>query len=374
MLNLKMARTQPRGPGKPRLSTFATRLLAEWRRIDLPGNDASVVIGVSGGADSSALLLAFDELIKTGKLELKIVVAHLDHGLRKDSGADARWVKQLAKSLGGEIDVVIGKADLEQRRKVSRNGSGENLEQAARKARYKFLDKTARKMNARLVLTAHTLDDQAETILLRLLRGSAAEGLSGIVSVRSLSPNSDILLVRPLVSWARRVDTENYCGRRKIDFRADEMNDDEAFARVRVRKQLLPLMKSFNPRVVEALNRTAALLTEDAEALAEAASRLLEWAAQTSENASETRKPSLDVSILLQAPAALRRRALREWILRARGNLRRLEMVHLVAVEALLSGERGGRVAELPGGMKVVRKRARVEFADKKVEKDTGDV
>ena len=201
---------------------------------------------------------------------------------------------------------------------------------------------------------------------MRLLRGSAAEGLTGIVPVRPLTANSDIQLIRPLVSWARRTDTENYCQRREIDFRIDEMNDDEAFSRVRVRKQLLPLMKSFNPRVVEALNRTAALLTEDAEALSEAAGRLLEAASSNLGNGTETRNALAGRKYSVQAPPALRRRALREWILRARGNLRRLEMVHLMAVEALLSGERGGRVAELPGGMKVMRKRGRLEFAGQK--------
>ncbi|MBC8031133.1 MAG: tRNA lysidine(34) synthetase TilS [Pyrinomonadaceae bacterium] len=357
-----MTHSKTRLPTRPRLSTFAAGLLAEWRRLDLPVADASVVVGGSGGADSSALLLAFDELIKNEKMNLEIVVAHLDHGLRKDSRADARWVKQLVESLGSDIGVVIGKADLKKPRKTSGDASGANLEQAARKARYAFLHKIAKAKNAKLVVTAHTLDDQAETILMRLLRGSAAEGLSSIVPVRPLTTNSDISLIRPLVSWARRTDTENYCLRRKIDFRIDEMNDDETFSRVRIRKQLLPLMKSFNPRVVEALNRTAALLSEDAEALSEAAGSLLEAAAQSSGQTNETKVLSLSVSVLAQAPAALRRRALREWILRARGNLRRVEMVHLLAVEGLLRGERGGRVAELPGGMKVVRKRGRLEL------------
>jgi tRNA(Ile)-lysidine synthase len=339
----------------------------------LPTAAASVVVGVSGGADSTALLLALDELIKSGKVDLKLVVAHLDHGLRKDSRADARWVKQLVQALGRDIDVVIGKVDLTKPRKTSGDASGGNLEQAARKARYDFMRKTAKKNNANLVLTAHTLDDQAETILMRLIRGSAAEGLSSIAPVRSLTTKSDIRLIRPLVSWARRSDTENYCVRRKIEFRVDEMNDDETFSRVRVRKQLLPLMKSFNPRIVEALNRTAALLSEDTEALSEAAARLLEAAAHSSGQTNETKVPSLSVSVLSQAPAALRRRALREWILRARGNLRRVEMVHLLAVEGLLGGERGGRVAELPGGMKVIRRRGRLELSDKAVEKGCSD-
>jgi tRNA(Ile)-lysidine synthase len=144
------------------------------------------------------------------------------------------------------------------------------------------------------------------------------------------------------------------------------MNDDEGFSRVRVRKQLLPLMKSFNNRVVETLSRTATLLNEDARALAAEAGRLLELAVDNSEKNSETTPPSLNVSVLLQSPAAVRRRALREWILRSRGDLKRVEMVHLLAVEKLLVGERGGRVAELPGEIKITRRRGMLELSDKK--------
>ena len=153
---------------------------------------------------------------------------------------------------------------------------------------------------------------------------------------------------------------------RQIDFRVDEMNDDETFFRVRVRKQLLPLMKSFNNRVVEALSRTATLLSEDAAALSDEAGRLLGLAAQSPGKNSETKSPSLSVSVLLQSPPAVRRRALREWILRSRGDLKRVEMVHLIAVEKLLKGERGGRVAELPGGMMVTRRLGMLELSRKK--------
>lgn len=354
-----MTNARTRRPIRPKLSSFANNLLEQWRRLALPTSEANIVVAVSGGADSTALLLGLDELIKKEHLAVNLIVAHLDHGLRPASRKDALWVKQLAGELGYEV--VSGRANL----KSEKTEKTENLEQAARDARYKFLLKTAAKKRASHVLTAHTLDDQAETVLLRLLRGSAAEGLSGTPAIRELKKGSNVLLVRPLLSWAHRSDTEDYCGQRRIDFRVDEMNDDEAFSRVRVRKQLLPLMKSFNNRVVEALSRTASLLNEDAEALAGEADRLLELA-QVPQKNSETITPSVSVSVLLQKPPAVRRRALREWILRSRGSLKRLEMVHLVAVENLLTGERGGRIAELPDGMQVTRKRGKLELSHKK--------
>lgn len=353
---------------KTRLSGFAANLLSEWLRLGLPDSDQTIVVAVSGGADSCALLLALDELIKREKLRLTLLVAHLDHGLRQDSRKDAEWVSALAKSLG--FEVVISRANLKTRpRKREQTGAGKsetNLEQAARNARYQFLHKTASKSHSNFVLTAHTLDDQAETILMRLLRGSSAEGLSGTSPERPLAPGSDVKLVRPLISWARRADTENYCISRKIDFRVDEMNDDESFSRVRVRKQLLPLMKSFNNRIVEALGRTATLLNEDAMALSDAARQLLDLASRAPGENSETNLSRLNVDVLSQAPPALRRRALREWISRTRGDLRRIEMIHLVAVEKLLNGVKGGRIAELPGGMKVTRRRGMLELSAKK--------
>lgn len=356
---VKVESKQRQAARKRPLSKFARDLRAAWKELGLPQTDATVVVAVSGGADSTALLLALDELIKSDKLGVTLLVAHLDHGLRKNSGADARWVKRLARELG--YDAVIGKAQI---KTSSRKRSG-NLEQEARKKRYDFLLRTAIKMKARLVLTAHTLDDQAETVLLRLLRGSAAEGLQGASVVRPLQKGSKVMLARPLLSWARRRDTENYCRSHGIVVRDDDMNEDESFSRVRIRKQLLPLMESFNRRIVETLSRTASLLGEDANALGSLATQLLEVAHQAQSNNLETTAGPLDVSVLLQAPAAVRRRALREWLGRARGDLRRLERGHLLAVEKLLTSQ-GGRVAELPGSFKVTKKGAFLRVSQEK--------
>jgi tRNA(Ile)-lysidine synthase len=334
-----------------RINQFPRLLLAEWRKLKLPLSGETIVVAVSGGADSTALLLALEELKTHGKLSVVICVAHLDHRLRTASAKDAKWVKDLATKLGYRS--VIGRSKVAE----DAEAAGENLEQAARQARYAFLERTAKKVSADYVLTAHTMDDQAETVLLRLLRGSAGAGLGGMEAVRPLSKNSSIRLVRPLL-WARRADTEAYCRLRKTGFLSDEMNDDDSFARVKVRKHLLPLMESFNKKIVEALSRTAAQLREDGAVLFNDSGALLKRASLEG----ETETPALDVKVLSSAPSALRRRALRQWISEARGSARRLEMIHLSSVEKLLEGNAGGRVVELPSGGRVRRKRNRLEF------------
>jgi tRNA(Ile)-lysidine synthase len=342
---------------RPKLSAFARKLLAEWKRLDALTEDARVVVAVSGGADSTALLLALDELLRAGRLKLKLTVAHLNHNLRGEAGrADASWVAALAKKLGCEIEQ--GSVAVRQRAVET----ADNLEQAARRARYEFLGTVARTIGASAVLTAHTIDDQAETVLMRLLRGSGTDGLCGMEIVRPLEAGGDVLLMRPLLGWASRSSTEEYCRKRDIEFRTDEMNDDERLARVGVRKQLLPLLRTFNARASEAISRSAILLREDASIVNQAAALLLNEAI---ENATNGEPPRLRVSVLRAAPAGLRRRAIRQWIAAGRGHLRRLEMVHLVAIDGLLTGERGGRVIELPGGATVSRKRGLLQLHTK---------
>ncbi|HVF22575.1 MAG TPA: tRNA lysidine(34) synthetase TilS [Pyrinomonadaceae bacterium] len=338
----------------PRLNPFPRLLLIEWRKLNLPMSEETIVVAVSGGADSVALLLALAELKSASKLSVNICVAHLDHKLRKTSANDARWVSDLAARLG--FQTVIGRSKVAE---IAR-ANNDNLEQAAREARYAFLERTAKRKSAPYVLTAHTMDDQAETVLLRLMRGSAGAGLGGMEAMRPLG--NSVQLVRPLL-WARRSDTESYCRLRKTTFLIDEMNNNPGFARVRVRQQLLPLMQSFNNRIVEAISRTAAQLREDRAVLFSGSQDLMGRASLRGEaDEGETTTPALDVKVLAAEPPALRRRALRQWISQARGSARRLEMVHLLAVEKLLEGTAGGRTVELPGGGRVRRSKNRLEF------------
>jgi tRNA(Ile)-lysidine synthase len=342
---------------------FARLLLREWRRQGWPVRGERALVAVSGGADSTALLLALAELTSAGLLGVGLTAAHLDHGLRGvRAEEDARWVEGLAGSLGFEC--VVGHAPVAELACAGRD----NLEQAARRARYEFLSAAARGAGARAVLVAHTLDDQAETVLLRLLRGSGAEGLGGMAAERALDAGGvgTLSLRRPLLGWARRADTEGYCRERGVEPRADEMNDDEAFARVRVRRRLLPLLETFNPRAAEALARAAGLLRDDSAALERLAAALLEEARDggeaSGEKGGEPGAWPLRVGALAAAMPAIRRRALRLWLARGRGDLRRLSHAHLLGVERLTEGARGGRVAELPGGSRVERRRGLLTF------------
>jgi tRNA(Ile)-lysidine synthase len=361
------AQPTSRGGARGRPDGFARRLLVEWRRLGWATRGERAVVAVSGGADSMALLLALEELSKAGSLGLEVTAAHLDHGLRGERGRDdALWVEEKSRALG--FEVVTGRASVGERARAGRD----NLEQSARRARYEFLSSVARACGASSVLVAHTLDDQAETVLLRLLRGSGADGAGGMRPERALEEGTreqgkGIILRRPLLAWARHVDTEGYCRERGVEFRTDEMNEDERFSRVRVRRRLLPLLETFNPRAAEALARAAELLREDSDALERLASELLEEAraktqAKTDEGEKEEGARPMRVEVLASAHPALRRRALRQWLALGRGGLRRLEFAHLVAVEKLLKGTRGGRVAELPGGSIVERRRGLLIF------------
>ena len=355
------------------MNQFAKLLRSEWRQLALPDANNKIVVAVSGGADSVSLLAALGELRQLKKLNVEIFAAHFNHDLRgAESDGDTKFVKDLASKF--EFEFVCGKSNF------SLADSKDNLEQAARRARYDFLFKTAHEKSAAQVLTAHTLDDQAETFLLRLLRGSGADGLGAMRAITNYelritnyaekdarqhfeqakikdqgSKSEDhfqtIKLVRPLLAWARRAMTEDYCRAVGIEFRLDAMNDDERFARVKVRKQLLPLLKIFNPKIVETLAQTADLLCEQAHELNQQAEKWL--AANGYELLAD------DCAALTPV---LRHAVLRLWLRGKLGGLRRITKKHLNQLDTLIVNRIGNRTIELPGSARVVRQQNRLVF------------
>lgn len=328
---------------------FTRNLITEWRRLGLPFGDETVVVAVSGGADSLSLLLGMQELRQREKLAVRLVAAHFNHGIRDgESDADEDFVRKLA--IERKIELAVGHG------KVSREG---NLEQNARLARYEFLKTTAENLNAHCVLTGHTINDQAETFLLNLIRGSGPDGLSGMTAVRNLGSETATLLVRPMLTWAKRSDTEGYCHDLGVEYRYDTMNEDTAFKRVRIRKILLPLLEDFNPHIIETLANTAALMQ------------------QLPKSTEQGNRLELGDELLLgdlkHLSEADLKGLIRDWLGRHRGSTRQLALKHIEAVARLIVSTKSGRNVELPGGQ-VIKTGGRLVYKENKVEKKGLDI
>ena len=302
-------------------------LLAVRRALEHPSlAGQTIVSALSGGADSVALLHA---LASAGpERGVRVVAAHLDHQLRPDSTEDARFCRELCDRLG--VALHTGRADVAAR--AARDGGG--IEQAARIERHAFLRAVRKQTEAAAIALAHTRDDQAETVLLRLLRGSGRVGL-GAMRARTRR------LLRPLLDVSR-AEVLAYLEAHGLAWREDASNQDVRFARNRVRHELVPyLERRFNPRVREALARSAGQMADEADALAGQADALHARAAEGD---------SLSRAVLRDAPPAIARLALRR-ALEESGGLAEVTAVH---VERLLRLARNpassGRRLPLPGG------------------------
>ena len=303
----------------------------------------TVVVALSGGPDSVALL---DSLNRAGrKTGLNVVAAHLDHTLRPDSGHDARFCEELCDRL--KVRLRLGQARASER--ALRDGG---VEEAARLIRYSFLRRVAREENALAIVLGHTLDDQAETVLMRLIRGSGALGLSAMRAW-------DGELLRPLLDVTRGAVLAHLSAHR-LPCRLDPTNNDTTFLRNRIRHELLPrIARDFNPNIAEALGRTARTLAEEHAALREVAAQLLDRATAPSVDGA-----ALELPVLKQAPTGLAKTALRE-ALRRFGGLRSVSFVHIEGLWNLVVQGRGGASLPLPGGRRATVRRGHLIFSRK---------
>lgn len=220
-------------PSPIQLAMLAADLQNAWPAANW--RSCHVLVAVSGGADSVALIRALGEFARQSPGDGRLIVAHFNHRTRgAASEDDAAWVCRLSEQLG--LESVIGRA---------RHAGSLASEDQARRARYEFLQATAEQVGARYVATAHTQDDQAETVLLRVLRGSGIDGLAGMPFARPLGPA--VTLVRPLLGVSR-VQVEAYLQQLSQDYRHDATNDQTLFTRNWVRRELLPMLRSHLPQ------------------------------------------------------------------------------------------------------------------------------
>ena len=290
-------------------------------------------VGVSGGPDSVALLSAL--LAQPERSRLHLSVLHVNHGLRPEAEREQRHVERLCRRW--QLPCVV--------RKLDSSPPAHGLEAWARAERYRFFSAAMERQGLDYLALAHTRDDQAETVLFRLLRGSARRGLSGMPPSRTIGTRGDKRLIRPLLDCTRQ-EVLAYLAERELSSVTDPSNADLRYARNRIRHRLLPLLAAeFSPRIARHLVQLADTLREE-EAWLEAATTA---ARQRVEQAGLP--PGLRLHAWAAEPAALRTRIVRQWLERANPD-RELGFGHIEQVCALAEGRVRGTV-ELPGSRRV---------------------
>ncbi len=331
---------------------MAIDVLKEFRRALRSfalGSGGTVVLGISGGPDSLAMLHLFVQT--RGELGLSLNVLHVHHGIRgQEADADARFVEETCKAWA--VPCRIAKVDVPALAKRNR----QTLEEAARQARYSALAAEATRAGARLIAVAHNADDQAETVLMHFLRGSGMAGLRGMLPIQILPPNLEgaedtalsmsITLIRPLLAIPR-AEIEAYCREHNLSPRVDSTNVDTTIFRNRLRHQVIPLLQSLNPRLLDTLARTASIMAADDKVLQSDVDQT--WAGVIREAGRD--RLQFDLAAWRSSPQAIQRRLIRRAVARLRSHLRNVSYTHIEdAVRVAQQGTTGARAA-LPDGL-----------------------
>ncbi len=303
------------------------------QRLFLPGD--TLVVALSGGADSSLLL---DLLFRLPDYNLNLIAAHLNHCLR---GAESDADEEFCRGVASRHAIMF-----ESRRTDVRKMAADlrlNLEDAGRRARIEFLDEIRRKYGAAAVVLAHHADDQAETVLMRLLRGSGMTGLAGMAYRNSRG------YVRPLLEITRP-EIEQYLVERGLKWREDASNSDSTYLRNRIRHELLPLLEEYNPAIRRTLASTASLISDDEALLEDLTVQAFDGSSRMGEG-----RVVCSVTALRTFKPALRRRVLRQAFKQLTGTLAGVGLRHIDSICGLIESDRPNSRMALPQAVSAVR-------------------
>lgn len=296
--------------------------MKQWHM--LPPAGGIVLCAVSGGRDSMCLLHYLHSVAPA--CGFTVAAGHLNHGMRPEADSDEAFVRRFCEER--DIPFYTEKDAVYERAKEWKL----SVEETGRRLRYAFLTRTAEAVGATFVATAHHMNDNAETVLLNLLRGSGSEGLGGIPPVRGL-------FIRPLLETSRR-EIEHYCAEHGIGYVEDSTNFDTHYARARLRHELWPQLEQINPNLTQTLSRTAALLRTESSYLDELAAQRL-----------PQNGTSLSLESLRKEPEALRRRMVRLMLERLHTGKKDVSAAHIMEICMLAEKERG--MLTLPDGARV---------------------
>lgn len=297
-----------------------------------------VLVAVSGGPDSVALLYLLNSLKK--ELKITLHIAHLDHMLRFDSYKDKEFVQGLASRL----KLPISTAEIN----VKELGKRGSLEEIARNVRLGFLFKVAQGVKASKIALGHNLDDQAETVLMRILRGTGLYGLSGILPQRNIS---GFKIIRPLIGF-RRKEIEAFLKKKKLNVCRDASNSEDIYFRNKIRNRLLPLLeRDYNRKIKAVLSNMAESVGSDYDYLSSRARLTMKRLG-----------PRINLAKFLKLHLAQQRLILRFNIIRLKGDMRRITYQHIREIENLISSRPVNSIVDLPKGVSVVKRGKYLSF------------
>jgi len=362
------------------------------KRYNLIDRNDLLVVGVSGGPDSVAMLYLLNSLKQ--ELKINLHIAHLDHMLRKDSYKDKEFVEDLAQKL--KLPVTTAQINVSQ---LAGRGS---LEEIARNARLGFFFRVAKNIKTEKIALGHNLNDQAETVLMRILRGTGLQGLSGMLPKIEIA---SLQIIRPLIE-IRRPDIEAFLKKRGIKARLDKSNLNDIYFRNKIRNRLMPVLeKEYNKNIKGVLSNMAESIAYDYDYLADAAIRArvlmktkidtsavykprplgrgkekplsinperFDFAQHGSERGEQVEPQAstfksgpverVDLDKFLKLHTAIRRLALRMAIVKLKGDTRRITFQHIKELEDLVANRPTGSIVDLPKGISVVKAKKYLSF------------
>lgn len=307
-------------------------------KFNLIKDEDKVVVGVSGGPDSICLLNVLHEL------KYNICVAHINHGLRENAVIDEKFVTDFCKSINVPCFV--------KRVKLKENLSGMTLEEAGRKVRYDFFYEVMEKENCTKIATAHNSNDNAETVIMNIIRGSGMSGLKGIEPIR------DDVIVRPLIECTRK-EIEKYCLNKNLNPRHDESNDETIYTRNKIRLELIPYIeKNINSNVVSNINRMSEIISDE--------ERFIKEQVDISYEACMVKefddKLVCNLKEFNKLDNVIKRRLIIKFIIKVLGNAKDIERVHIEDILKLCSNNIGKKYTMPNKHIKVYVDKGKVEF------------
>ncbi len=326
-------------------SLFIKQVADTIKQYDMLRKGDKVLVGVSGGADSVCLLRALLGLRK--KLCIELVVGNVDHGLRgKESEKDSAFVKSLSSAWGLEC--------MHKRINVKSGGRKDtSIEERAREKRYAFFSEAALKKGCSVIATGHTMDDQAETVLMRIIYGSSLAGITGIPPVRY---EKALRIVRPLIR-TERSDILSFLERGRVEYVEDSTNRDMMFARNSTRSEVLPFLAEYNPKIKRSLVNLSDALREDFLFLQRQKKK-----AMRGHGRAEKGTVTVEIKDIILQPKALRKELFKELLRKAGGNIKKLTYRHWMDMDCLLRAGESNKALDLPGSIRVTKRGSELIF------------